>query len=49
MTKLFVNGKEVEPAKKGKALSLMSREKLDKLIDDKRREKDVQPDQEDAD
>ena len=34
--KLYVNGKEVEPAKKGKALDTMSRAELDKLIDDKR-------------
>ena len=47
--KLFVNGKEAEPAKKGKALELMTRVELNKLIDKKRGEKNVQSDQEDAD
>jgi hypothetical protein len=50
MTKLFVNGEEVEPVKKGKALSKLTRAELNKLMDDKREElKNVQPDQEEAD
>ena len=50
MTKLFVNGKEVDPKKKTKALSTMTRAELDKPMDQNREElKNVQPDQEEAD